>query len=630
MLLAALAGCASSGKEATPSLILIIIDTLRADHLGSMGYSRARTPVLDGLATRGTQFVRAVTPVPVTLPAVCSILTGRIPPHHGVRDNERFILSEHELTLPEKLREGGWRTGAVVGSAVLAADRGLTQGFEFYDDHFSGPYPVYQATRRIFAQSFAEDRRRADTVTNKAIELLERFRGEPYFLMVHYFDVHSYYDPPPRYAQMHPGRPYDGEISFVDEEIGRLLEHAERQSDPVVVVVSDHGEGLGEHGESEHGFLLYQSTLHVPIIAAGPGIPAGLVREDPVSLIDVEPTLSAWLNLSGSGPPRDGRTLRWDRTEAETVPLYAETFRTVISYNWAELRAILDGRYKLIEGAGVVELYDLWEDPEELHDRGNVDPAASLRRHLREVSGGETREQVLASLREDIDPQRREVLESLGYVGTSSPSTPKPRDYPHPRDVLPAWVERQRTKSLYHVGLTLATRGEYDRAVAVFDSVVVRGGARAEVFYNRAVAKWKSGDERGTLADLKRSSELDRSYAPAVALRAEIDDQRGRLEQARRGWQRVHELDPTNAEALRYLSNWHLGRDEIEASLPFLRTLVNEAPEDAISHYNLGLAAARSGRPGEAREHLETFLELAPDDSRGPAVREMLQNMPGS
>jgi arylsulfatase A-like enzyme len=289
------------GKNGPGALVLIVIDTLRADHLGAYGSSEASTPVLDALAARGTRFAQAMTPAPITLPAVSSLLTGRLPFHHGVRDNDRYTLPETELTLAERFRGAGWRTQAVVASAILASDRGLSQGFETYEDKFAPPFPIHTPTLEVFADELARSQRRADAVTDLALAGLAGLGDEPFFLFVHYFDVHSYYDPPPPYREKHRNNLYDGEVSFVDAEIGRLLEGLAKRPDALIVVVSDHGEGLGEHGETST-VLLHQSTVQVAFLAAGPGVPVGLVRTDPVSLVDVEPTLAAIFRLRGQSP----------------------------------------------------------------------------------------------------------------------------------------------------------------------------------------------------------------------------------------------------------------------------------------------------------------------------------------
>jgi len=620
--------CLSCGSSGSPrAVVLIVIDTLRADHLGCLGDTAAHTPNLDALAARGVLFRRGLTPVPITLPAITSLLTGRLPLHHGVRDNDRYTVPPKERTLAERFHDAGWKTGAVLASAILGKDRGLDQGFDLYDDGFTGPYPVYQPTLRVFADNFAKDRRRADDVTNRALATAHGFGKEPYFLFVHYFDVHSYYDPPPDYAALAPGRPYDGEIAYVDAEVGRLLDGL-RDDHPLVVVVADHGEGLNQHGESEHGFLLYQSTLHVPVLAAGPEIPAGIVRDDPVSLIDVAPTLARDLGLPGGGPPADGRGLSWTEPDPDPPAFYAETFRTLISYGWSELRAVVDGDWKLIEGPEP-ELYNLARDPQEEHDLGDADPAPALRRKLGAITGGETRSQVLAALHPDVNPERKEVLEGLGYTGgTGATPADTLKEYPNPREELPKWMDFQRRKALYRKGVTLAVRGEYPAAIAIFDSVLAQEPGRADIYYNRGLAREHLGDEAGFLADLDRALQANPDYVPALASRALRAEKAGNLREASRGWTRVHELDPEHPGALRGLAHWYSDQDDWEHALPYLRALMNADPKDANAVFNAALAAMRVEKHEEARRYLERFLQLAPGDPRAATARELLKQMP--
>ena len=405
-----LVGCGlSCSRNTRPSFLLIVVDTMRADHLGSYGYTAAHTPVMDALADTGLRFAQGMTPAPVTLPAVSSILTGRYPFHHSVRDNDQRRLPGAETTLAELFSHQGYRTGAVVASAVLAADWGLSQGFEHYDDGFAGPYPIYNPALAVFAEDFAQDRRRADTVTKRTADLIKSFGRAPFFVMAHYFDPHSYYDPPPRHDR---GHAYDGEISFVDEQIGLLLESLPDPENTLVVLVADHGEGLHEHGESEHGFLLYQTTVHVPIIVRGPGVPAGEVVTDPVSLVDVFPTVASWFALPPPDSRLDGQV--WDiRTGAvpDNRDLYAETMRPLLSYHWSELRTLRRGSWKWISG-DPQELYDVGNDPQEQKDllasssgtplTGQT-PALELAASLTALTGGETRKDVLAS-RVPVDP----------------------------------------------------------------------------------------------------------------------------------------------------------------------------------------------------------------------------------
>jgi arylsulfatase A-like enzyme len=616
--------CTRSGGG-PDAVVLIVIDTLRADHLGCYGSVLAKTPHLDALAAGGVRFSDAMTPAPVTLAAITSLLTGRWPFHHGVRDNDRYVLSPDEETLAERFHDAGWRTAAIVGSAILASDRGLAQGFDTYDDAFQGPFPVYRPALEVFADDFARTQRRADQVTDRALRAVDGFGKDPYFLFVHYFDVHSYYDPPPAYAALHPGRPYDGEVSFVDAEIGRLLGRLEHRH-PLVIVVADHGEGLGEHGETEHGFLLFQSTLHVPLLVAGPGVPAGVVREDPVSLVDIAPTLAATLDLSSSGPAMDGRRLSWGRPETAPVSLYAETCRTLVSYGWSELRAVREGSMKLISGPRS-ELYDLARDPHENYPVSDPARVTALEKDLQGMTRGETRSAVLAALSRAADPARRELLESLGYLsGDEASPSALSKTYPNPADQLPLWEKTQEEKALYRRGVAYAAHGRFQEAIAVFDSVLVSEPGRADVYYNRGLARHKSGDEAGFRDDLESALHADAKYVPALASRANLAAKAGTGSQAIADWSRILELEPANEDALRGLSEWYLRENAFERALPYLRALVSTLPQDAPARLNLGLAAAKVGREKEAREHLEAFLRLAPGDPRAAEVRDMLES----
>lgn len=587
-----LAGCARDhpGQVAGPdAVVLIVIDTLRADHLGAWGYEKAVTPHLDALAAEGLRFTDVTTPAPVTLPAVCSLLTGRLPPAHGVRDNVGFVLPEEEETLAERFQRAGWRTGAVVGSAVLARDRGVAQGFGHYDDHFAPPYTVHEEAYLALADEMARDRRRADRVTDLAIERIQSFGRDRFFLLVHYFDVHAYYDPPPEHGRLHPGRPYDGEITFVDAEIGRLLASLAQRPDALVIVVSDHGEGLDEHGEPEHGFLLYQSTLHVPVIVWGRGIEAGIVRDDPVSLVDLEPSVAAWTNLAPSDGVRQGRVLAFDATPAPPTALYAETFRTLVSYQWSELRALRQGRWKLIHGPRD-EFYDLVSDPRERADLGALHPAAGpLREEMESIVRGDPPAAVLRSWTAE-DEGRRELLESLGYVGAGPASADPPADRPHPLDQLPRWKERQRNRVRFREAGLLIRQGDLAAARAKLDTFLVEEPDRADAWHNRALVRKQQGDAEGARADLREALRVDPGYAPA--------------------------LEETAADLV--------AQGRIEEALTYLRRLVETNPQDADAHYNLGVAARTLGLREEARAHLERFLSLAPQDARAPRVREVL------
>lgn len=392
------------------SVVLVTLDTTRADHLGCYGYEPATTPHLDRLATGGVRFDMALSPAPLTVPAHASLMTARVPRRHGARDNGMYPLPGGVPVLAESLRAAGYATAAAVSSYVLDRRAGLARGFDHYQDTVRvGP-----------REAFNHEERAASQTTDVALDMLEGLEP-PFFLWVHYFDPHLPYVPPEPFASRHRGRPYDGEIAFMDDQVGRLLAAVrDRTARPLVVVAGDHGEGLGDHGEAAHGVFLYQSTQRVPLIVAGPGVPTGTTVAAPVGLVDIAPTV---LDLLGQDPiaGSDGRSLVPAWKDAATFvagPVEMETLYPRLAYGWAPLSALVESGRKYIE-APRPELYDLVADPGEVRNLWKDRPAESraMSAALRDRTAGDT---VPAP---DDDPalaERRMRLESLGYVGGSA------------------------------------------------------------------------------------------------------------------------------------------------------------------------------------------------------------------
>src|SRR3954465_1467078 len=359
-------GCRAPSSRSSPpdrpNVLLVTIDTLRADHVGCYGYTNASTPTIDALAKRGVRFETAVAHVPLTGPSHASILTGQIPLGHGFRNNSGFTLSPQVKTAAEDFRQAGYRTAGFVSGFPLDRRFGFSRGFDDYDDHL----PKGNDRRRTpYVERFA------DATTDAALRWLEaRTTGSgPWFLWVHYYDPHAPYEPPPDLAARFSPSPYDGEIAFVDRELQRLLSAVSTRGDTgrtFTLVTADHGESLGEHGEGTHGLFVYDATLHVPWIMAGPGIPAGRVVPTVARSIDVLPTL---LDYAGLRPPApmDGRSLRpaADGQSMSDAPAYSESLYPELELGWAPLHAMRLGRFKLID-APRAELYDVLADRGEL------------------------------------------------------------------------------------------------------------------------------------------------------------------------------------------------------------------------------------------------------------------------
>jgi arylsulfatase A-like enzyme len=383
-------------------LVIITLDTTRADRLPVYGFSGIATPAIDRLASHGAVFDDAVTVAPLTLPAHTSLFTGLYPANHGVRENGGPALDRSRTTLAAILHDRGFRTAAFVGSIVLHRDRGLSRGFDVYDDGGTDDRPTPQ-------------RRQGSEVVERARAWIEGLDAKPFFLWVHLYDVHAPQSLPLDLRRAY-GDSYEGGIAYVDAQVGRLLDAIERRrllSNTVVVIAGDHGESLGEHGEKEHGIFLYQSTLRVPLVICVPGLIARRVAAA-TSLVDVFPTV---LQLLGVAPhvPHDGISLVPTLTGGGLPKreIYAESLYAA-HFGYGPLRMIRDGEFKFID-AGQPELYDLERDPGEQDNvaEKHLATASALCRKLQSMNADVADQSVLPGL----PPDRTRALEALGYVG---------------------------------------------------------------------------------------------------------------------------------------------------------------------------------------------------------------------
>ena len=399
-------GPAPENTPARPrNLLLVTIDTLRADRLGCYGYAKAETPHLDALPRRGALFENAVAQAPLTAPSHASMMTGLYPTAHKVRDTGGFVLAGSQ-TLAGVLQRQGFDTAAFVGASVLKKRFGLGQGFAVYDDEMPDPGRGGEAQRR------------AGEVVDRALRWLDAQSGKPFFLWVHVYDPHLPYDPPPPFRENFKGRPYDGEIAYTDRELGRLLDAVAKKSpDTLTAVLSDHGEAFSEHGEYAHGVFLYDTTLRIAFLMSGPGVPAGLRVKPQARTIDLLPTV---LELMGIPAPQglQGTSLApaFHGKELPAAWSYVESLFPKLNMGWAELRGVRTGRWKYVR-APKPELYDLAQDPGETTNVIAAHPAEvrDLEAQLSSVAGGDQKIRTAAS-----DPRTMQQLKSLGYLGGSS------------------------------------------------------------------------------------------------------------------------------------------------------------------------------------------------------------------
>jgi arylsulfatase A-like enzyme len=358
---------ASTGRVQPESLLLITMDTTRPDHLQPYGATNVETPGLQALADSGVVFDHAYSVAPITLPAHTSIHTGLYPPQTGVRNNGIHYVPAEVTTLAERLRAAGFHTGAFVSASVLDHRYGLNQGFEVYDDDLS--------SGRERHPRMVPDRPAESTVTAASAWLDKLADGDRYFLWVHLYDPHATYSPPSPYRDRYQDHLYDGEIAYMDSQIARLLAHPRIAAGRgvAVIVLADHGESLGEHGEQTHGILAYDSTLHVPLIMRLPGSKAGTRVAQNVSQVDLVPTVIDLFHLSGD-PGLPGRSLLpLVQGAGPAQSAYAETYLPFYTYGWAKLRVLRQERWKYIDGPAP-ELYDIMRDPRELSNQLKEQP----------------------------------------------------------------------------------------------------------------------------------------------------------------------------------------------------------------------------------------------------------------
>ena len=428
------------------NILLVTLDTARADRLGAYGYARARTRYLDRLAAEGVRFQSAFSPAPITLPAHASIFTGLYPFEHGVRNNGNFYLQDRFETLTTILSKQGYRTGAFVSAFVLDRRYGLARSFDTYDDRMQGSQAQVVSL---------EAERRGDRTAAALNEWLDREArgGAPFFAWLHLYDPHEPYRAPRPFGDAFADSPYDGEIAFTDAIVASVLDQLGRlgvRDKTIVAVIGDHGESLGDHGEETHSMFVYEAAIRIPLLLWRPGrLPAGLVVSPPVRATDLAPTL---LELVGAPPLNapHGRSLLpliTGTAPGEPEPVYAETYLPQFYLNWAPLRTLRDERWKFID-APKPELYDLSKDPGERENLFQTQPGTgeAMRAALARLTGGTHGAMTAATIDRDV----AEKLAALGYIGAGgNMSTPPPGDavLRDPKDVIAVFNQLRRANS---------------------------------------------------------------------------------------------------------------------------------------------------------------------------------------
>ncbi|HEY4683452.1 MAG TPA: sulfatase-like hydrolase/transferase [Candidatus Acidoferrales bacterium] len=609
-------------SPAGPNVVLITVDTLRADRLGCYGSKTVPTPVIDALARDGVLFEQAIAQVPLTWPSHAAILTGTYPFSNGVQDFTGQPLSTKIRTLAESFKRNGYATGAVVSSFVLDRSWGLARGFDFYYDTFPGQAFVQKDIALV-------DRRAKESVS-QALRWLQRPRRQPFLFWLHLFDPHSPYDPPEPFRSRYRQHPYDGEVAYVDSQLGRLfawLKKSGLYDGALIVFLSDHGEALGEHGESEHGFFVYDSTVRVPLIIKPPSKLRTAQRRipGPVETISVAPTV---LQLAGlhdpierqfqapslagavtSGPPAAGDQNR---------PAYSETFYPFSSFGWSPLRSVHSARYHFIE-APEPELYNLQADPQEQHNLVSQESAvaASLRKQLQDLIGryqprtDTVRGQPSRPPDQTSGPSAEaiEKLRSLGYVAYRAPAS---------RSLPTSGLADPKSKLWEYQAILEATdafrAGKGTAARSILKKVQDADPKLYLIPFMLGEAASREGDWAAAVPEFRRCLELNPYFDQAMMGLARALNVQGEADQAKQWLERALAINPQNFRAWYELARVQ-ARSDATAARSSLEKALAIQPNFAFAFRDLGLLDMRQEKFAAASQNLEKAVKLGLTDA---------------
>jgi len=600
-----------------PPVLLITIDTLRADHVGCYGYSKVETPAMDFLAAQGVRFDDALAQVPLTPPSHMVILSGTYPMWNGLRDFSVPKVRQDAQIIAEAFARHGYETAAFVSTVVLSAFWGMSRGFETYDAQIEFP--------RGTAGSDAE--RRAGETIDHVLAWFQahdpgRTGAKPFFVWVHLYDPHWRYDPPEPFHTQYSSHLYDGEIAYADSQLGRLFDYLREKGvydRALIVLVADHGESLGEHGEVEHGYFIYRSTLRVPLIFKLPraeaGAGEGRVIETPVGAIDVAPTLLELTHLQDpisrqfQGASLAGLVL--NKTKATERPVYSESYYAHNSYGWGSLRSISTAQYQYI-AAPRPELYDVIRDPSEKHNvyaQHGAD-AAALHDQLLDIDRRYTDRTSSPTSGAPLSAETVEKLRSLGYVAFSAPASTVPdNDLPDPKDQLQIFNAVWRAQRCSSIE-------ECQRADAPLKEISVKepgqAGIPCQLGMDAAKEKRWADAERYFLAALK----LNPALTEAINTLVDVYREDGKLDESRR-WLEV-EISEQPQDFLAYQKLGELARDrsDMQEALGDFQKAVAINPDFSPAQEGLGLALVDANRYGEAVKPLEAAASLGLDHQR--------------
>ena len=581
------------------NVILITVDTLRADKVGCYGNAFVRTPAMDAFAARGIRYERAISQTPLTLPSHTTIMTGTLPVFHGVRDNGGFIVPSELVTMAEAFKAKGYDTAAFVAAYVLDSKWGLNQGFDTYFDKFD--------LSRFEKISLGEVQRPADEVIDEALSWIDKKKDGKFFAWIHLYDPHTPYAPPEPFKSEYPNSPYLGEIAFTDTQLARLWDHlgsSGLRDNLFLVFASDHGESLGEHGETTHGFFVYQAALHVPLIIVTPfpGL-QGVTSAETVGLVDVMPTVC---EMAGIPVPAEvqGRSLVpsfFAPGAAADRLAYSETFYPRYHFGWSDLQSVQDGRFKLIL-APVPELYDLDRDPGE--EKNLVYLEKKVFEDLSARAGVLMEEAGRNALEVDlkkVDEETREKLAALGYVGSFTDSSKlKGQKLANPKDKIGVFNALSKARE---TGMD----GNFDEAVRTIEAIIKEDPTIADAHFSLGNIFSKARRFKEAIEAFKKSLELKPDDSFAVINIANSYQAMGRLDEAEKYVLDFMAKGFDDSQLFFLLGNLMVHQNETDKAVSYFEKCLTGNSRSASAHNALAaiyLNRESGGDLSRAEEHL--------------------------
>jgi choline-sulfatase len=619
--------------EPSYNVLLITLDTTRADHLGCYGYGPAKTPYLDGLAREGISFARAYCPAPLTLPSHCSIMSGLYPVTHGVRNNGHNLPPGIKM-LAEILKGHGYMTSAFVSSFSVDSRFGIGRGFDVYDDTFQSQLPLKSPNAE----------RRAEETFARFSRWLENNWQSKFFAWVHYFDPHLPYDPPLPYREEFGGRLYDGEIAYMDHYVGAVLEQLKEKGiieKTIIVVAGDHGEGLGDKVETGHGIFLYDETLRVPLIFYNLKVfPRSQVIESVVRLVDVAPTVLEIIGLKDEAAGMQGQSLTaWLRGKSrKDLNGFVETFYPRENFGWSALVGLISGHWKFIQ-APRRELYDLKNDPgEEINLYGQStdkagEMAKKLKQELLRLSSGPNAPDGQAAAR----TEGLEKLRSLGYMNfaPAKPGSvlPDPKEkigllrliqqaqafeleerYPEAEEVYREILEDIPDSPEAYVNLAIvqARQNKFDLAIDTLSRGIVRIADSEVLLVRLGHTYLVTGKSQEALETMDKVLDLNPKNVDALTVCAGILDATGRKEEARPYYERALAIEPESRHLRMSYAGNLASSGKLREAIKVYETLIGDFPEEQAFYQYTGIAWSYLGEFDRAISHLQQAVAIRP------------------